>query len=966
MRPLLLKMTAFGPFSETEVIDFSVLGENSLFLINGSTGSGKTTILDAICFALYGKTTGDERDGAQMRCDLASADKLCEVSFEFELNGHKFQIRRVSEQQRPKSRGEGITEQKPEAQLVELLADGTEKLHVASKVTEATREIETMTGLSVDQFRQVMILPQGKFRQLLLAESAEREKIFSTLFQTRIYKQLENRLKEQSANIRREREQCQQRQLGILDGAEVESIAELEAETTELQPKVTAALEQKQSKETALLALSKSLEQGKILLGNFGQLALVETELQQLSHQNKQINVERDRFTHALQAQQIRPVFNQKEHCAGEIKRIREKILEAVSAQKKAEEELRLAEQNLKNIETINQEIDERKKWQEQLTIYQKLRLRQENLLNQHRSLQQQNEIYQQLQWLDEIEQRLTVLRRQKICHEQQLTAQKKLNKAETLGKELAQVYEKQSEETKSLELAWHRGQATILAAELKVKQPCPVCGSIEHPNPAESDATVPDFETLENSRKHLLATAEKLATARDQFLELRGELQVKKSQYDDLLQQFPEAAEDKIDVVQDESNKIQLNLQKFAGAEVAAGKRLSRQQLKDELAAAQQNLTVLNTEIDLINKDLPEQFRTAKSLELIGAETKIKIGKLEEQRDDLASARQTAHGAVEAATARKNELSKGLNELNQQLAGVSRTFSSALLESSFENEQQFEQALLDERDFYALKKQLEEFDQKKQKLIGAQEQLQTKLQGEDKPELAPLEEQLQQLEGEKTAAETIWKDLDNRRQVLESTHNKVLETGRKLEKLDSRYAVIGTLSDVANGQTGQKISLQRFVLSVLLDEVLLEASQRLSLMSKGRYQLLRNQDRSKGNKASGLDLLVDDAYTGKVRPVATLSGGESFMAALSLALGLSDVVQSYAGGIHLDTLFIDEGFGSLDPESLDLAVRTLVDLQSSGRMIGVISHVADLKEQIPLRIDVFSGRLGSSIKLNL
>jgi exonuclease SbcC len=169
-------------------------------------------------------------------------------------------------------------------------------------------------------------------------------------------------------------------------------------------------------------------------------------------------------------------------------------------------------------------------------------------------------------------------------------------------------------------------------------------------------------------------------------------------------------------------------------------------------------------------------------------------------------------------------------------------------------------------------------------------------------------------------------------------------------------------LSDVATGINGRRISLQRFVLSVLLDDVLIQASHRLNIMSKGRYRLLRKVERMGGNAASGLDMEVEDGYTGKTRAVATLSGGESFMAALSLALGLSDVVQSYAGGIKLDTLFIDEGFGSLDPESLDLAIRTLMDLQSSGRMIGIISHVSELKEQMALRIDVKSSRDGSSI----
>jgi len=184
-------------------------------------------------------------------------------------------------------------------------------------------------------------------------------------------------------------------------------------------------------------------------------------------------------------------------------------------------------------------------------------------------------------------------------------------------------------------------------------------------------------------------------------------------------------------------------------------------------------------------------------------------------------------------------------------------------------------------------------------------------------------------------------------------------------KETEEQYKIIGTLADVASGKTGNKISLQRFVLGVLLDDVLIEASHRLKLMSKNRYQLLRKEERAKGNKASGLELEVEDSYTGKIRSVATLSGGESFMASLALALGLSDVVQAYAGGIRLDTLFIDEGFGSLDTDSLDLAIRTLIDLRDTGRMVGIISHVSELKEQIALRIDVLDKHHGSQIRIH-
>ena len=281
-----------------------------------------------------------------------------------------------------------------------------------------------------------------------------------------------------------------------------------------------------------------------------------------------------------------------------------------------------------------------------------------------------------------------------------------------------------------------------------------------------------------------------------------------------------------------------------------------------------------------------------------------------------------------------------------------------------FADEEEFRRALLNEEQFESIKKQIAEYDATGQRLLGALQQLQQQLAGKQKPDLEQLELKRRSAEIVKNQVLTTWHQLDKRLSLLLDTRKKLQKAAAESAELDRQYAVIGTLSDVANGQTGNKVSLQRFVLSVLLDDVLVEASQRLSLMSKGRYQLLRKEDRAKGNKASGLELEVEDAYTGKVRPVATLSGGESFMAALSLALGLSDVVQAYAGGIRLDTLFIDEGFGSLDAESLDLAIRTLIDLQSAGRMVGIISHVAELKEQLSLRIDVFSGREGSSLRV--
>ncbi len=396
------------------------------------------------------------------------------------------------------------------------------------------------------------------------------------------------------------------------------------------------------------------------------------------------------------------------------------------------------------------------------------------------------------------------------------------------------------------------------------------------------------------------------------------------------------------------------------------SGIDLSQPDLDKQQLEEQQQLTAAETEIALLEKDIAEEYRQLHILERREKELQHLMSELSKERETLQTDQQQATEHFERLSATVKEVSRQLEELREQLTSATTAVQKGLTGSRFEAEGDYRAALCDDSQRQQWQGDIDKFSAQVQKLSGAHEQLQGSLKDKTQPDLETLQFQLESAVAEKTGAEEVWKRYDSRLGSLVETKKKLARNQQQLDELDKQYAVVGTLSDVANGQTGQKISLQRFVLSVLLDEVLLEASQRFSLMSKGRYQLLRNEDRSKGNKASGLDLLVEDAYTGNTRSVATLSGGESFMAALSLALGLSNVVQAHAGGIHLDTLFIDEGFGSLDPESLDLAIRTLVDLQSSGRMIGLISHVADLKEQIPLRIDVFSNRLGSSTKLSL
>ena len=960
MRPLSLTMTAFGPFPGSETIRFADLGENPLFLINGPTGSGKTTILDAICFALYGKTTGDEREGAQMRCDLTPADTLTEVTFEFELAGRRFRIRRLPEQQRPKARGEGTTTQAPEAELKELLADDNENLIVASKVSEATREIEELTGLSVDQFRQVMVLPQGKFRQLLMADSNEREKIFGQLFQTRIYRRLEETLKARAAEIRRERERQLQLQQGMLEGASLMNVEEMERELTELEPAEKAARDANARKEETFAGADRAYEQARALHEEFGRLQKLTAEQLQLEEQKSQIDHDRQRLHLAGLAERLQPLFREHQRCETALRNALLATEQAAKRERNACEQLQLATAKQADGEKLQKDLDQAKRQSTQLDGF---RARAERLATVRQNLQtaladvERSELLQHYQQL--LEQQ-TLLQEALRLTQEAGRQQKRLDALKEQGGHLRERFEAQERATKSLELAWHQGQAAILAAELQPGEPCPVCGSREHPTPAHSEKPLPTQQQVEQSRLSLQKAQDELGLAREKFVEEQQRLR----ELQQLLQRCREAQGDDSDDVApalESLRKAALELHQ----ELPAAKILpTSSTLSAAVTEAKSAAAAAKAQVEAAEQELPEAYREAGALQQACTQVQRQIMELEQQVQQIAALHHQAQTELVAATAGLQSTCEQQQQAAADLEIARAGWAKAQAASPFATEVDFQAALLEEVGFEPLKQRIAAFDSASQRLAGAVQQLQQQLIGKKLPNLPELEKQRSSAETEKIKANESWRQLDKRLSLLLETRKKLQKSAADREELDRRYAVVGTLSDVANGQTGNKISLQRFVLSVLLDDVLVEASHRLSLMSKGRYQLLRKGERAKGNKASGLELEVEDGYTGKVRPVATLSGGESFLAALSLALGLSDVVQAYAGGIRLDTLFIDEGFGSLDAESLDLAIRTLIDLQASGRMIGIISHVAELKEQLGLRVDVLAGRDGSSIRL--
>jgi exonuclease SbcC len=386
------------------------------------------------------------------------------------------------------------------------------------------------------------------------------------------------------------------------------------------------------------------------------------------------------------------------------------------------------------------------------------------------------------------------------------------------------------------------------------------------------------------------------------------------------------------------------------------------QEQLQEQMAELQTWKATADARLAEYAGRLPESWRDAKALkqQIQSLEGQIKSRitaekQAREQSQQVATelARQTA--LLKEWESEKKKLLKRVEQLKQ-------VWQVALAESGLQSLESFTQAQLEAKQLQQMEQSIQEYDQQCIVVRTAVSELQTELKGRQEPDLSQLDATCHTLGTQLKAAEGVESEWRGKWRQLEELEQKLAAVTLEMEALDKQYALYGTLYKVAAGQEGQRVSLQRFVLGVLLDDVLAEATRRLAIMSRGRYQLLRRQGTLDNRSASGLDLEVEDAHTGKTRPVATLSGGESFMAALALALGLSDVVQSYSGGIRLDMLFIDEGFGSLDPESLELAIRTLIDLQASGRMIGIISHVSELKEQMALRLDVKSSRTGSRV----
>lgn len=918
MRPIKLKMTAFGPYvgsrDKAVLIDFEKLGKEGLYLITGDTGAGKTTIFDAITFALYGEASGNNRDPKMLRSKYASGDIPTMVELTFEYRDKVYEIKRNPDYERPKSRGEGVTVEKASACLT--YPDGRV---LDGRISEVNKAVRDIIGIDRDQFMQIAMISQGDFLKLLLAGTADRQEIFRKIFKTEKYKQIQELLKLRSSELKKEYdslrsgtsrfigavradeksvyfprlEMAKRGELPFDEAAEVieRVISEdKEAETkcserlSEIEKELGAVLENigkgKKIREAqnALLDITKQLEELSPVL---------ETSEKELKDKKSALSGGDELTAKAEKLKNELEKYDQLEKAYSEVQSLEKRISEnsLLTDQKnelliKGEERLLTLKNELSALENAGENAANLKNALENLNA-------------------EKNELNKLKRAADEFDRIRSGLEKE----------QKKYLAA-------SREYEAAQEHYKKLNKAFHDEQAGILAQELSEGEPCPVCGSVHHPSPAAKSQSAPSKEQVEAAAESAQQKNALMNEASSRCGEIKG-------RYENGRKWLGERLEGKCD---------ENSIQSYIGSELV--------RTDNEIAEKTKLLNDENQKVEhkkAVSEAVPAvEKKIADIKELISklsSQISSDIAVLEQKRETVKKL--SAEVGYESKAAAQAEISK----LNAEKDRIRREYETA-------DENFRKNAALSES------------------LKGRKEQLENQLENAEGTDLEALEEKRRELTAAKETVSTENMLICGRLRSNISTLEQINSQCMEMAETEKKYAVAAALSDTANGRlTGKaKISFETYVQMYFLDRILERANRRLLIMSDNQYELKRReQDKAEGNGQRGLELDVLDHYNGSVRDVRSLSGGESFKASLALALGLSDEVQSSAPAIKLDCMFVDEGFGSLDEESLRQAIKALSEIGGGNRLVGIISHVSELKERIEKQIVVTKDISGGS-----
>ena len=924
MKPLKLKMKNFGPYEDAEV-DFTKFSEAPLFLITGATGSGKTTIFDAITYALYNQTSGGERNGNMMRSQYARPETETYVELEFLYRGQTYRVRRNPDYKITKTLKNGkIREQKVPHSVELTLPDGTV---FPEKKNATDAKIIEILGLTADQFSQIVMIAQGDFLKLLYTKSDERKMIFSKLFRTDIYWKIQENLRRKSMEmderIQENDRAFEQEKSRIIPLPESEELP-LDELVERLRERLKDALKEQNLRRANVEELNKKITKYEEINKLFRSLEKIRQTGKELEARQAESKERRQQIENARKADKVLVAEQQN-------LRQQQEVEQSAQAIAKMTETLANDQEMFESLKTQLQESEAKQK-REAADIQKKmLALEQsfpsyEALQNARSEEQQAKKVWEDLGKTSEEsfhkkEAGIAALKEQQKQQEQVVEQTKKNWEQTSLGaSESAKHYEHMYE-------AFLKEQAGILAENLSAGCPCPVCGSTVHPDPAKlSDHAVTELE-VEQAKKTRAAAEEKRDLAYAAFEAEKTEKQklaqaVEKEEADFVLAQTIAKQQRK------EAEQNYVSLQKIAEQIREKLVYPSFAEAKKQYAAMQKALAAAEQEIER---------KRQKVSELAEAMNTLKGQKLAEEENQK--------------TAKK------------LVAKTEKEYAKLLEKSGFVSEETYHLAILPERSRSKLEREEKEYESQCLRQQSEQKLLEKQVSGKTYTDTTELNEQLKAEKQALKEAEKTYMELhtayENDRSVLQNCA-VYLEKGKKLESEDQ---VIKSLSKTANGRLSgsAKIDFETYIQRQYFKQIIHEANKRLLTMSNHQFILKLKEEANTGRKTNeGLDLSVYSLVTDSERDVKTLSGGESFLAALAMALGLSDIVERSAGAIHPDMMFIDEGFGSLDAQSRQQAIEVLGELAGDSRMVGIISHVTELKEQIDRKLVVSRTDKGS------
>lgn len=917
MRPLKITMSAFGPYAGEVTLDMQKLGKSGIYLITGDTGAGKTTVFDAISYALYGEASGNYRENTTLRSKYASADTPTFVELEFEYNNEIYKINRNPEYPRPNKRGEGFTKQSANAELV--MPDGS----VITKIKEVSAKVEEIIGINKNQFSQIAMIAQGDFRKLLNCETNERSKIFRKIFKTEPYHNIEIKLSSLFNELKRNREKEK-------SGIE-QYINQLKCNEND-----TLSLELERAKSGDVLIEDVIKLAGEIINKDTLEYTKTQKNIESINEEIEKINSNIKLYKNQEATKKAYAKASAK------LEELKTKCNDCEKAYKSAEAQRERLDDLTRKINLINSKMpkyDELKSLEnslkEKTQSFEKsnnlLKLKQQEITSLEKEIDEKSKALEEVKGADLLAQKLTVqkeeinkkaeaLKELKTEIDRCKAEQKNLKNAQSFAKSALDEYGALENEYNQIYIAFFNEQAGIIADELKDGERCPVCGSTTHPNLARKSENAPSQADVESLQKLAKKAQEKADKARDTASAL-------KSRFDEITANVKSAAKKLFgtdDNVFDNYNSNINALKKeyddtLALLKTANEKLNFYQKLDKEIPKIQETQKSLSDEISTLNtqKASDEAFISENTKRVISIKSELDF---------------------ESADLAKDKLKEYTN-----------------LSSDIKN---------------AIEKSKNDFDDIKSKYDtqkGTKASLENALKEFKEIDLASLNEKSLKLNEHKKDVDKTAKLLYSRIDSNKSLVDDISEKRDILKEYDDKYVWLKALSETANGDISgkEKITLETFVQMTYFDSIIRKANIRLLTMSDGQYELVRRSDAETLKKNEGLALDVIDHFNASLRSVSTLSGGESFMASLCLALGLSDEIQSSNGGIKLDTMFVDEGFGSLDGEALDRALSALTSLSQGNRLVGIISHVDALRDRIDNKIVITKDRtIGSNAQI--